>query len=93
METQSELQTCRLELKYCERCGALWVRRSGGEESYCAGCAAYIEELPKPKPRRTRQSRLKRKRAGTNLQASATEGMPARGIVDASTVLEIGRAW
>jgi hypothetical protein len=91
MERESELQTCQLELKYCERCGALWVRRSGGEESYCAGCAAYIEELPKPKPRGPRQLRLRRKRAGTNLQAAATESLPARGIAEAS-VLEKGRA-
>ncbi len=32
----SELQ---FELKYCERCGGLWLRPVGGPQVYCAGCA------------------------------------------------------
>jgi hypothetical protein len=28
-----------LELKYCERCGGLWVRALRPEEVYCATCA------------------------------------------------------
>ena len=36
----------RLELKYCERCGALWLRRKGSEVVYCASCAQAILELP-----------------------------------------------
>jgi hypothetical protein len=29
----------QLELKYCERCGGLWLRPVGGGQIYCAGCA------------------------------------------------------
>jgi Zn-finger nucleic acid-binding protein len=35
-----------LELKYCERCGGLWLRRQGSDEILCASCAARTTELP-----------------------------------------------
>jgi hypothetical protein len=35
-----------LELKYCERCGGLWLRPMGGEQIYCASCAQAIADLP-----------------------------------------------
>jgi hypothetical protein len=43
------------ELKYCERCGALWVRPLGMEEVYCAACVAEttggspLKRLRKPR--------------------------------------------
>ncbi len=39
----TELQ---FELKYCERCGALWMRPVGGEQVYCVACAEAMGELP-----------------------------------------------
>ncbi len=43
----SEVQSgTRMELKYCERCGGLWLRPKGSGLSYCAGCAAAMAELP-----------------------------------------------
>ena len=36
----------KLELKYCERCGGLWLRPQGGEAVYCARCEEAIAELP-----------------------------------------------
>jgi len=35
-----------LELKYCERCGALWLRAANGGQVYCVRCAREIAELP-----------------------------------------------
>ena len=35
-----------LELKYCERCGSLWLRRPGSEEVYCISCAPKMSALP-----------------------------------------------
>ncbi len=35
-----------LELKYCERCGALWLRPTGGKQIYCVDCAREIADLP-----------------------------------------------
>lgn len=28
-----------MELKYCERCGAIWLRTSGSRRAYCNPCA------------------------------------------------------
>jgi Zn-finger nucleic acid-binding protein len=35
-----------LELKYCERCGGLWLRPAGGGQIYCAACGRATAELP-----------------------------------------------
>jgi hypothetical protein len=35
----------RVELKYCERCGGLWVREGGGGV-YCNNCEPEIADLP-----------------------------------------------
>ena len=35
-----------LELKYCERCGGLWLRPAGGGQVYCVACAQAMGELP-----------------------------------------------
>ena len=35
-----------LELKYCERCGGLWLRPVGGGQVYCVECARAMGELP-----------------------------------------------
>ncbi len=41
-----ELEVIELELKYCERCGALWLRRSGNTQVYCGGCAPKMLDCP-----------------------------------------------
>ncbi|MFZ0760044.1 MAG: hypothetical protein WAM69_08855 [Candidatus Sulfotelmatobacter sp.] len=35
-----------LELKYCERCGGLWMRPVGGGQIYCTVCGREMAELP-----------------------------------------------
>ena len=37
-----------LELKYCERCGGLWLRRKGSPGPYCPQCARELMDLPAP---------------------------------------------
>jgi uncharacterized Zn finger protein (UPF0148 family) len=39
----------RMELKYCERCGGLWIRESGAGTVYCGSCQPEVEGLPIPK--------------------------------------------
>lgn len=34
------------ELKYCERCGALWLRPVSGALIYCVGCSHEMAQLP-----------------------------------------------
>ncbi len=36
----------KLELKYCERCGGLWLRPAGHAEAYCPPCARGLADLP-----------------------------------------------
>jgi hypothetical protein len=49
-----------LELKYCERCGGLWLRPAGGKQVYCAVCGREIAELPPASPE-ARNARVPRK--------------------------------
>lgn len=51
----SQVQTfVGLELKYCEQCGGLWLRRRGSGECYCAACARFLEDIP-PRPQDNRR--------------------------------------
>ena len=46
-------QNMRVELKYCEHCGGLWVREAGAGV-YCATCEPKVADLPVPKKRSSR---------------------------------------
>jgi len=46
------LEIIRLELKYCERCGGLWMRERGSQEVYCPSCAVEMLDLPTGRKRR-----------------------------------------
>ena len=43
----------RVELKYCEHCGGLWIRE-GGAGVYCEKCQPKVADLPIPKKRAAR---------------------------------------
>jgi hypothetical protein len=45
----TENQAVRVELKYCERCGSLWLRECGAGVVYCGNCQPEVAELPAPK--------------------------------------------
>jgi len=47
--TESEKQSVRLELKYCEHCGGLWLRECGAGSVYCDSCRPKVADLPVPK--------------------------------------------
>jgi Zn-finger nucleic acid-binding protein len=53
----NELQ---FELKYCERCGGLWLRPVGGGQVYCVVCAGAMGELPRG-PHKMESARLPRR--------------------------------
>ena len=36
-----------VELKYCERCGGLWLRPTHDDESYCERCRAAVAAWPR----------------------------------------------
>ena len=41
----------RLELKICERCGALWFRPESRSWIYCAGCLPIMLQMASPHTR------------------------------------------
>lgn len=41
----SENLAMKLELKYCERCGGLWLRPKGSDLIFCFGCAKAMAGL------------------------------------------------
>ena len=44
----------RVELKYCEHCGALWLREPGAGVVYCDNCRLMVADLPAPQRKRGR---------------------------------------
>ncbi|MGE0406233.1 MAG: hypothetical protein AB7O65_08040 [Candidatus Korobacteraceae bacterium] len=44
-----------VELKYCERCGGLWLRAKGSAEIYCMPCDREMAEFPAARPSRRRR--------------------------------------
>ena len=48
-ELGKENNELRVELKYCERCGALWLRDPSSGHVYCEHCRPRMDELPVPK--------------------------------------------
>ena len=53
-----DLQLVRVELKYCEACGALRLRPHGSKTPYCGRCAKVMAELA-----RARRAPMEGKRA------------------------------
>lgn len=51
--SRNENGSVRMELKYCEHCGGLWIRE-GGAGVYCAKCVPKVAELPPPKKKPAR---------------------------------------
>lgn len=49
-DSKKREKTTRVELKYCEHCGGLWVRE-GGAGVYCDRCLPKVADLPIPKKR------------------------------------------
>lgn len=70
-----EAQEILVNLKYCERCGGLWLRLQGAAGVYCGSCRACLAALPNPgvapprKPRRRKQRPLE-----TDVQAEGFQG-------------------
>jgi len=91
MKTANELQLCRCELKYCERCGALWVRRAGREESYCSACTDQMEDLPKSRARRKGKREIHQRAQEADLQTVAADCVTIEAAVGADAMFENGR--
>lgn len=69
-----------VELKYCERCGGLWLRQIENEESYCDNCRAAITAWPRIRRKGEQPKTFKHRMQG--------EG-PGSGFVDNNQAMEI----
>jgi hypothetical protein len=56
-KSENKNEVVRMELKYCECCGSLWLRVAGVQQVYCPECLPEIEQLPQP-TNRVHRSRL-----------------------------------
>lgn len=45
MQTMEESTATKMELKYCEGCGALQLRATGSERVYCVHCWKVLREM------------------------------------------------
>jgi len=79
-------QGIQLDLKYCERCGGLWLRPQGTNGVYCASCSEHLAamptrgEAPSPKARRRRRKPVKkvhRDEMATGVEINCLEGLGA----------------
>ncbi len=52
-----EAEETQVELKYCERCGGLWLRALGTNGIYCASCGVWLAAARSParQPLRSRK--------------------------------------
>jgi len=63
----------RFELKYCERCGGLFLRRPAETRVYCAGCTVRLaqqmnaEEPPSKASLRKSRVRRRKREAGADV--------------------------
>jgi uncharacterized Zn finger protein (UPF0148 family) len=68
-------QEIQVELKYCERCGGLWLRPRGTDGVYCASCQVRLAAMPNLEEARPREARHRRKARvlGTDLHREELE--------------------
>lgn len=67
-----EGQETQVRLKYCERCGGLWLRPQGTEGVYCGSCRVRLEGMANPEEAPQRKTRRRKARAqGRDFQANA----------------------
>ena len=46
--SEMEGREIQVELKYCERCGGLWLRPQGTDGVYCGSCRVCLAAMPNP---------------------------------------------
>jgi Zn-finger nucleic acid-binding protein len=67
-----EGQEIHVDLKYCERCGGLWLRPQGADSVYCADCSLCLAGMPDPGQAPPRKARRRKARSQEeDLQSSA----------------------
>jgi Zn-finger nucleic acid-binding protein len=86
-----EGQEIQVELKYCERCGGLWLRPQGADGVYCAGCSVRLAAMPNPgeAPRRKARARRKGRVQKTDLQRDDLQRQGQIGYLEGVAAMEV----
>jgi len=83
-------EAIQLDLKYCERCGGLWLRRKGTNGVYCAACKEHFEALPNRGAAPPRKARRRKSRAAAeNIQADPAEGSGRIESIQGTASMEV----
>ncbi len=71
--SEMEGQGIHVELKYCERCGGLWLRPQGADGVYCASCRELLAAMPNSEEAPARKARRRKPRLpGASVQEGAS---------------------
>jgi hypothetical protein len=89
-----EAQEIQVDLKYCERCGGLWLRPQGNGGVYCASCRVCLEARvnPGPAPRgkaRRRKARVQTATIGDNGEREEQNCSVRIGLLQGVAALEV----
>lgn len=69
-----------VELKYCERCGGLWLRPRGGAGVHCASCHVRFAALPDPGE--APPGKVSRRKARLQVAKEQRGGLPIPARID-----------
>ena len=75
---ETESQGIQVELKYCERCGGLWLRPQGTDGVYCASCRLLLAAMPDPGEPQPRKARRRKARVRRTDHQREDRQIPAR---------------
>ncbi len=85
-----EGQEVHVELKYCERCGGLWLRPRGADGVYCASCRVRLAAMPNPEEAPPREARRRKARVqGTGAPKEAVESQIRIGYLEGVAAMEV----
>jgi Zn-finger nucleic acid-binding protein len=70
----NEVNYLRIDLKICEGCGVLWLRRVMVDGVYCRECAGRLAEFPAPRAKHAGGRRQHRVRAAGCSSAAKVAG-------------------
>jgi hypothetical protein len=72
MTFENGVEGVNVDLKYCERCGGLWLRATNTDGIYCPACDAHFRALPKRGEAKSRRRRKKGKLEGSRAREGAS---------------------
>jgi Zn-finger nucleic acid-binding protein len=95
-------QEMHVELKYCERCGGLWLRLQGTDGVHCASCLVHFAARPQPgeptacKARRRRRVRVRKEK--TDVRKDSQENVRGEdfqnpGRIDCLDGMAVMEVW